>query len=294
MNRDRDAMTPAERLTALLAAEGVTGRMDPATVADLARAAAAAPPPAPMTDLWLRVDIIRFGEVEPFHWEDFIEVNEDRAGFGEVGGDVFVASDLADGWFHVDVAGRQGLGPGFVFWSERGRWDADDAVPAAESLIELFEAAAAGRTPWKAPMLGDRAVARLLAALDASPAVGAAPPVDPMRLPDPDAPRLPRRLAKVLEAADGFLLPASDRVHWGLSRIAPVAGAVGVAGLPGAFWIGEGPSGLRYATTTAAGWRGLPSERMIAVAPGEDPDAAPVLGRTADVWTRWITEDETR
>lgn len=283
--------TPAARLTALLSAGGLTRRFRPAGAADLAEANAVAPLPEPMTTLYLSVDEFRFGEVQSFALADFIEVNEVRAGFGELAEGIFVASDLADGWFFVDPFGFMGLGPGFVFRVERGRFAADDCVPAAESLIDLFEAGARGETPWKGPMLGDRALDRLIARLGAGAGVEPRSPLDPARLVAPGQIALPLRLGRLLEHANGFLLYRSDREFLGIEGIAPVAGSGAEAGLAGALWIGRGPGGRRYAMTTGLGWRDLPAERMLAVAPGEDPARAATLGRIWDIWARWIDEE---
>jgi hypothetical protein len=185
-----------------------------------------------------------------------------------------------------------GLAPGFVFWLERGRFAADDCVPAAESLIDLLEAAADGATPWKAPMLGDRALARLLARLDRRDGVETRAPLDPARFHSAGQIPLPIRLGRLLEHTNGFLLPRSGREFHGIEGISPVDGSGKEAGLAGALWIGQGPSGQRYAMTTGIGWRDLPGERVLAVAPGQDADDGPVLGRVWDVWARWIDGEE--
>jgi hypothetical protein len=159
-------------------------------------------------------------------------------------------------------------------------------------LIDLLESAAAGGTPWKAPMLGDRAVARLVGLLRSSPAVATRAPVDPARFHDPGRPAIPLRLGDILMEANGFRLHLSQREFPGLEAIAPVPDTDAGTGYPGALWLGRGPEGMRYASTTGNGWRDLPADRMLAVAPGQSAATAPVLGRTADVWARWIKEDE--
>ncbi|MEQ8766304.1 MAG: hypothetical protein RL885_20485 [Planctomycetota bacterium] len=286
------SQTPAERLFALLYRQGIQTPSQPASSSELAEANDVAPLPEPLETLYRQVDLIRFGEVEPFQVADYIEVNEEREGLTELEEAVFVASDLSDGWFFVDPTGFLGLGPGFVFWVERGRLEADDCVPVATSLIELFEVAAAGETPWRSPMLGDRAIQRLLERLESSSAVATRAPLDPARLRAPEQIALPFRWARVLEHTNGFLLVRSNREAFGLFEIEALPGSGEEARLPGAIFVGRGPGGERYVSTTGLGWRGLPADRMLRVAAGQDPLEAPVLGRTADVWTRWILEDE--
>ena len=280
-----------DRLISVFAAQGTKVPFQPASEEQIAEAASVAPLPEPLPTLWRNVDLARFGKLEMFQMADFIEVNEVRDSFDDLAEGVFVASDLADGWFFVDPTGFMGMGAGTVFWVERGRLIADDCVPAGRSLIDLIEAAAAGETPWKAPMLGDRAVDRLIARLRKSDSVETRAPLDPRLLTAPGQPPLPLRLGRMLEASNGFLLYRSEREFKGLAAIEPVADT-GEADLPGALWIGRGPQGRLYASTTDAGWRGLPADRLIAVAHGQRADDAPVLGRTADIWNRWISEDE--
>lgn len=287
-----DAQSPDDRLIALLARKGIRGAFNPATARQIAAATAAAPLPDPMTRLYLTVDAIRFGEVEPFMIDDYIDVNTDRDPDGELAGMVFVAADLAAGWFFVDPADALGLGPGFVCWVDRGSRAADDCIPAASSLIALFEQAEAGGRPWQAPMLGDRAVTRLAGLLSRSRAVATRPPVDPALFHAPGQLPLPLRLGDIYMASNGFLLVGSGREFTPMAEATAVPGTDPGLGHPGAVWIGRGPGGVRYASTTGIGWRGLPADRMLALAPGQSPDTAPVLGRTADVWSRWIIEEE--
>jgi hypothetical protein len=283
--------TPSERLNALLQREGLKRRFNPASARDLAAANAVASLPEPLTALYLAVDEFRFGEVAPFAISDFIEINEVSPEYSEVGEGIFVASDLADGWFFVDPTGFMGLSAGFVYWVERGRFVADDCVPAAESLIDLFEQAAVGATPWKGPMLGDRALDRLLGLLASSKAVAQRPPIDPPLFARPGQVPLPLRLARLLEQANGFLLHISQREFAGIADIAAVQGSGQSEGLAGALWVGHGPGGQRYAMTTGIGWRDLPGERMLGVGAGEGAAQAPVFGRVWDVWSRWIEDD---
>ncbi len=287
----REDMTPEARLDALLERMGVPVG-DGADDETISEASEVAPVPPAMAALFRRTDLVRFGEVEPFEIAAYIEVNEDRATYDEVASGIYVASDLADGWFFVDPDGFMGLGAGFVFWVERGRFAADDCVPAAESLIDLFEAAADGETPWKAPMLGERALDRLLRLLRTTSSASCRAPLDPDRLRAPGQFALPRRLSRILEEANGFRLHLSEREFFGLERIRPVEGTGEAFGLPGAVWIGEGPDGVRYAGTCGTGWLGLPADRMIEIRPGANPEDALLLGRTPDVWAAWIRQDE--
>jgi hypothetical protein len=278
--------TASERLTALLAAQGVTGRFNPASATDLAQANAVAPLPAPLTQLYLNIDMIRFGDLEPFHIEDYLEVNGLREDFGPLSAAVFVASDLADGWFFVDPGSFMGLAPDFVFWVERGMMELDECVPVAETLIDLFEASASGQHPWRAPPLGDRAVTRLQTRISEAPHVVCHAPLDPATR----GAQITPRVRQILEHSDGFWLEKSGRVFTGFAEITPLHAAQ--SEMPDAHWIGTGPHGVRYATTTGSGWRDLPADRMILIAPDTDPNDGVVLGRTADVWNLWIRQDE--
>lgn len=287
-----DAASPVDRLIALLSKKGLHGSFNPASARQIAEANAVAPLPDPMTRLYLTVDAIRFGQVEPFMIDDYIDVNSDRDPDGELARMVFVASDLAAGWFFVDPVDALGLGAGFTFWVDRGSQAADDCIPAAPSLIDLFEEAEAGGRPWQGPMLGDRAVQRLTDLLSRSKAVATRPPVDPALFHAPGQMPLPLRLGDIYMASNGFLLVGSGREFTAMQAATAVPGTDAGFGHPGAVWIGTGPGGVRYATTTGIGWRGLPADRMLAIAPDQSPEDAPVLGRTADVWSRWIAEEE--
>lgn len=290
---DAHAMpTAAQRLDALLVQLQVRTPFRPPGARALTAAQALALLPEPLAHFYGQLDLLRFGALELFQIDDYIEVNRERAGFDELAQGVFVASDLAEGWFFVDPVDFMGLGEGFVFWCDRGLLAADECVPAADSLIDLLEAAALGGKPWQAPPLGERALARLVERLQHSPAVATRPPVDPARFHLPGAPALPLRLGDILMQADGFLLPVSQREFFGLAAIAPVPGSGDSPHAPGALWVGQAPQGQRLASSTGSGWRGLPADRLLAVAPGQAPEEAPVLGRTADVWTRWIQDDE--
>ena len=285
-----DLTTAAERLNALLDRMGIGARHAPASALDLAEANAVATLPEPLSTLYLMVDCVRFGAVEAFALADFIEVNEARDAFGELRAGVFVASDLVDGWFFVDPTGFMGMDAGSVFFVERGEFSADECIPVAGSLIELFEVAASGGEPWKAPALGDRALEDLLGRLRRRDGVELRTPADPARFREPGRPALPLRLARLLEATDGFLVLHAAREFFGFGDIRAVEGAEVAAGLPAALWVGRGPDDRRYAMSTGIGWRDLPAERLVAVLPGQGVDDAPVLGRVWDVWSRWIEE----
>ncbi len=285
-------LTPEQRLDALLAARGVHVDVSAASRRELAHAQALAPLPRPLAHLYEKVDLLRIGGVELFQVDDYIDVNTQRRNFEELSDAIFVGSDLAEGWFFVDPIDFMGLGAGFVFWCERGALVADDCVPAAPSLIDLLEIAARGESPWRGPMLGDRAVSRLSVLLEQSPAVATRPPVDPALFHEPGHPQLTLRMADLLMQSNGILLPASQRELSPYEAMQPVAGSAHDDGMPGAVWVGHGPHEVRYATTSGNGWLGLPADRLLAVAPGVPPEAGTLLGRTADVWARWIEDDQ--
>lgn len=281
------------RVAAFAARQGLpTGQPPAHTSKALARAQAVAPLPLALEALYARADALRVGGVELFQLDDYVDVNRDRSHFGELAEGIFVASDLASGWFFVDAADALGLGPDFVHWCDRGSMTADDCVPAAPSLIDLLEAAERGESPWLAPMLGDRAVARLRDLLARSRAVATRAPLDPSRLREPGRPPLTLRLADILLAADGVLLPRSGRELLPYESMTPVPGSVPREGDLPAVWIGRGPQGVRYGSTADTGWQGWPGDRLFAVAPGQSLHEAVLLGRTADVWSHWIQADE--
>jgi hypothetical protein len=130
--------------------------------------------------------------------------------------------------------------------------------------------------------------------LDGARTVEMRPPLDPAVLTTKAPTRglpVPWGLAGIWEHCDGFLLVESSREFFGFDKTEPVASTDNGFGQPGALWTGRGPEGERYATTVG-NWLGLPADRLLSAAPGQNLADALLLGRTADVWAHWIRQDE--
>jgi hypothetical protein len=91
---------------------------------------------------------------------------------------------------------------------------------------------------------------------------------------------LKRIAVEAIDAELGITLRTLDRVE-------RVDGTATEQGLPGALWIGERADGARLALTVR-GWREPNGARVIAVAPGQAPADAPILGSLPDLVRAWL------
>ncbi len=287
------ASTDNAMLEAFLGRHGSAFR--PQIDADTRQAFLGLSPSPALRRVFEKTDALSFDSMQLFDLSDFIDVNRHPEQLDEVGAGLFFADDLSDGYFFIDQDDFMGLGSGFVFWVSRGGLSVDECIPVAESFMNFLELAEQGDAPWDtAPTLGERAISRLGKLLVSSDAVECRPAIDPEHLQQQSRDRtlpVPAALGRIWAYADGFLLIDSGREFFGIEKTEPVIGTRTRIDEPGALWIGNEPGGVRYATTVGL-WGDLPPDRMIAVNSDQEIADGALLGRTADVWTRWILEDQ--
>lgn len=172
-----------------------------------------------------------------------------------------------------------------MFWADRAVMEADALVPAGENLADFLERLHAGTRPGTGPTLGERAKARMLAALEALPeTIERGPPIDYSAFTQAREDRgliVTWTLADLLLEANGLLL-SPQRQIWPFERMTMIAEGGAVA-------IGE-DAALGTLAVTLGGWQDLPADRIFAFSPNTSPENGRLLGRTADVLTRWIEE----
>jgi len=215
----------------------------------------------------------------------FIDVNAGTEDSDELAALTWFGADYASGFFGVDTQGVIGLGEGAVFWADRAVMEADALVPAGENLADFLEQLHAGLRPGTGPSLGDRAKARMLAALDRLPeSIERGPPIAYSAFTEARGERgliVTWALADLLLKANGLLL-SPQRQIWPFERMTMIVEGGAVA-------IGE-DAALGTLAVTLGSWQALPADRMFAFTPGTAPENGRLLGRTADVLTRWIEE----
>ncbi|WP_404385380.1 hypothetical protein [Caenispirillum salinarum] len=261
-------------------------RPQPARPEELARMARIAPMPAELTALYTARFDLAVGPVELLEPPIFEDVNGGRAAFGELADMTYFATDRAEGVFFLDMFGRLGLGPGFVFWVERGLMAADEVVPCGETLAVFLAAVQEGRHPWHAPTLGERALERFrAAAANPPPGVDLRPGIAPIAFV-----QARRGGGLVVSFALGEILKIADGIHFAASRreIVPFHRMRAVAG-GGVVIVGHDPD-LGTLGVTQGDWQDLPADRLLACGDPEHPETGRLLGRFADVLTFWIEE----
>lgn len=227
------------------------------------------------------------GEVAIFGLDVVRRVNPEYRGWIPSG--VFFADDGGDGFFFVDADGGV-QAPGAILWTDRGTCVADDSVPCAASLVEFLRAVGGGARPWKGDTLRDRALAAMAEALAAAPdrwrAAGQAD-LEACILARSRLGAKSRELEQLAAMADGLVVPGAGVTLRTLDRVEPVGGAQTEQGLPGALWIGGRDDGARLAVTVR-GWREPSGGRVVAVAPGQSAQDAPILGALPSVVRAWL------
>lgn len=214
----------------------------------------------------------------------FVDVNSDRDSFGELADLSWFGADFGSGFFAIDVGDVVGLGNGAIVRADRGDLTADSLVPVANTLAEFLKALNAGDAVSQGPTLGQRAAKRLEASLNAMPStIETGPPLDPIAFVEARARgvMVPMPLAALLRRANGLLL-GEQRQIWPFERMHTVADGGAVA-------VGEDKK-LGVVAVTLGDWQDLPADRLFAFKPGQPPESGQLLGRTADVITRWIEE----
>jgi hypothetical protein len=245
------------------------------------------PLPPELRAFYETVDGGYIGEVMIFGLDDVRVVNPEYRAWIPSG--VFFAADGGQGFFFVDADGGVDA-PGAVLWTDRGVCIPDDCVPCAPSLVELLRALGAGARPWNGDSLRDRAMEAMQLALAAAPDrwhASAQADVVACRKASGRLVAKVRELEHLAAVADGLIVPAAGVTLRPLERIEPVDGAQVEDGLTGALWIGERSDGTRLALTVR-GWREPNGGRVLAVAPGQDPKDAPVLGSLPEVVRGWL------
>lgn len=279
-------MTARDTLVALIARAAPDARFRVPAGAEALKAMRAV---APMSDelVWLyettgELSAEQFDLFEPAL---FIDVNADRAEFGELGELTFFGADFGSGFFAVDTEDLLDMGRRAVVWMDRGDASADALVPCAETLTAFFETLVEGRQVWRAPTLGERAEQRLLDRLKTlPPGVEPGPPLDPEDFVTARQERdlyVPMALAGLLEQTNGLWL-GPDRRIFRFAEMQRVPGAEAVV-------IGTDAK-LGTLAVTLGGWQDLPADRLFAFQPGTPPEQGRLLGRTADVIGLWIEE----
>lgn len=244
-------------------------------------------------------DLFEFGYAHPFKGGeildayDALQFNTERADYGDLSMGIYFAMDTSSGLYFVDPVDFLGLGAGYVYWVDQAVFGVDYCVPAAENILQFLAFANGGSRDWpNEKPLGQLAEQRLFDTIKASDSVDCGPELTELQLlkqlKESDNFFLPFCLIRILLTANGFILLESGKRFFNLTQIIETTNLNQVEGL---IWVGSAPNGLLYGMTTTE-WNGYPSNRVIAVAAGQDINTVPVLGRTADVWTRWIKDEE--
>lgn len=258
----------------------------PASEGDFHQMAQVAPMPAELRSLYRRDAEVFVPGFELFEPAIYVDVNARRDGFGELAEMIFIAEDQASGFYFIDAGDLLGLGPGFVYWVDRARMDADAVVPVAPSLGETLARLERGEIPNLEPTLGQRAIARLAGALDdPPPGVDANPPVQRAAFAQAREARgliLTMATGDVLLLANGINFPTTGQQIHALEHMTPAAGG-GIA------IVGHDPA-LGFLGVTRGDWQNLPADRLIAFGDIDHPERGQLLGRFADVVAFWIEE----
>jgi hypothetical protein len=223
-------------------------------------------------------------------------------------GALFFAHDGNVGWYFVDTAGTVGGTPGAVLWTEHRplvRGDIDRIAPGntvriARDIAGFLHAATRGDLqPRRRPTIDDTDAAELEALLkERQDRWIGAPPRDVVELFEMGIRlgcRITGDLEVVLRISDGLELPYAHVAIWPAQRIERAGAADRLpeevyeqVRFPTGFWIGTRGARRLLCCTGHTGWRGLEENTVVAVAPGEAIDDAPVLGRLGTLVRTWV------
>jgi|GEM_PF-5114969 len=240
-----------------------------------------------LEQVYSEVSELGVGEVEFFEPEIYCDVNNERADFGDLAEMLFFANDKASGFFFIDTLDILGLGAGFVYWTDRGLMGADDVVPCAKDVAAFLADLEAGKKPWLASSLGQRAVERFREAVaNAPPELLFRPPVNPdefSQMREEKGLLIPYLTGEVLWVANGMQLQKGDREIYALAQMKPLQ--------DGHLILFGFDRTLGYLAVSFNGWNNIPDDRLIAFHNYDNPETGQLLGRVPDVLTFWIEQE---
>lgn len=272
---------------------GLFGPGSPPAADDLRAAQALRPMPPLLARLYGRANGISCDRVDVLDIEEYQAINEQRELFEDLPGCVAFGGSRGDDWFILDPGDMLGEGAETVHRVDRGELTPDACRPVAPDLPAFLDEAVAGAAFEGGRTLAELALDRLFDAIARRPdAVDLRPGLGEDALFKAMDSGLPVGfgLVDLYRRADGLLLPDVGIRVDGVGDLAAVEATRDETGRPGALWAGSGPGGVRLAVTTG-GWRGLPPDRLIMVAPGADIATAAPVGRLADALRGWIGEE---
>lgn len=233
----------------------------------------------PEADVWDLPDLLGFAGRDP--------IARNYPGGAAFGG------NRADRVFVLDAADTMHAGPGAVLSVDSTYPGPESAVLCTPDLARFLDLARAGQTPWRGPKLVDVQAAQLAELIARRP-----DRVD-ARAPLPPAERMARiaraevapgaELLAFLSIADGLRFARSGLVIAGAAELAPLPGGRLADGRPWLIRIGRVPKGPDLVVTAPGGPR--PSDLVLQLAPGGDPQAAPSFGRLLPTLIGWIASD---